>query len=99
MESDEDPLLVKFLITSLEFEKLKYYESKYHALTKEVENLKSQITHLGLGNFVVVQNNSDQIETRPLKEVESTAKPLINYSVPLKKMMTMMTLMKVLCYI
>jgi hypothetical protein len=61
MESDEDPLLVKFLISSLEFEKLKYYETKYHELTKEVENLKSQKTQLGLGNFVVDQNSLDQI--------------------------------------
>ena len=85
MESDEDPILVKFLISSLEFEKLKYYEAKYHEISKEVESLKSQKIQLGQGNFVVDQNSLDQITTPALKEVESKDKPLINYSVPIKK--------------
>jgi hypothetical protein len=88
MESDEDPLLTKFLISSLEFEKLKYYETKYPELTLLVEKLKlenSQIQQVGSGNFVILSNALDQLETPVLQEHPNSDKPLINYSVPIIK--------------
>lgn len=85
MESDEDPLLVKFLISSLEFEKLKYYESKCKELTAELDNLKTQkLEQIGGGNYVVQPSAFDSLQTPVLKEVIED-KPLINYSVSITK--------------
>jgi hypothetical protein len=88
MESDEDPLLTKFLISSLEFEKLKYYETKYRELTLLVEKLKlenSQFQQVGSGNFVIEPNALDQLETPVLQEYPNSDQPLINYSVSIIK--------------
>ena len=86
MESDDDPLLVKFLISSLEFEKLKYFETKCSELSAELEKLKLHNSEqLGGGNYVVESNSTDSLKTATLKEVNDGQKPLINYSVPLSK--------------
>lgn len=86
MESDEDPLLVKYLISSLEFEKLKYYEARCRELTSELEQLKLHNSkQVGSGNFIVPADSLNKIETSALKEEIDPEKPLINYSVPLKK--------------
>ncbi len=86
MESDEDPLLVKFLISSLEFEKLKYYESKCQQLSAELEKLKlDKSEQVGGGKFVVESNAIDSLETPALKEIKDSEDTLINYSVPIVK--------------
>ncbi len=86
MESDEDPLLVKFLISSLEFEKLKYYESKCHELSAELEKFKlNNAEQADGGKYVVGPNVIDSLETPALSEVTDTGKPLINYGVVITK--------------
>ncbi len=86
MESDEDPLLVKFLISSLEFEKLKYYETKCHELTAEIEKLKqNQLDQIGGGRYIVESNANDSLQTTALKEASDTEKPLINYGAAITK--------------
>lgn len=86
MESDDDPLLVKYLISSLEFEKLKYYEAKCHELTVEIEKLKQNNSdQVGGGNYVVKSGLFNSLQTPMLIEKQETEKPLINYSVPIIK--------------
>lgn len=86
MESAEDPLLVKYLISSLEFNRFQYFEAKCEELSKELENLKlQQSQQTGTGEYVIVPPNEDTIETPVLKKVSDTSKPLIHYSSPLKK--------------
>jgi|LakMenE18May11ns_1017448.scaffolds.fasta_scaffold9749403_1 hypothetical protein len=88
MESEEDPLKVKFILSSLEFEKLKYYEKKYRELTLLVDKLKlenSQFQQVGSGNFVIEPNALDQLETPVLQEYPNSDQPLINYSVSMIK--------------
>ncbi len=87
MESEEDPLLTKFLISSLEYEKLKYFETKYRELTLLVEKLKLENSEqTGRGNYVVESNSLNKLETPTLEETDKdSSKPLINYSVPIVK--------------
>lgn len=84
MENGEDPLLVKYLISSFEFEKLKYFEAKCAELSKEIEKLKLEKLQTGKGECVVIPPNHDSIETPVMKKLQ-TSEPLINYSVPLQK--------------
>lgn len=86
MESDEDPLLVKFVVSSLEFEKLKYFESKCHQLTSELDKLKLKNSEqVGGGQYIIESNSTDSLKTPTIKEVNDCEKDLINYSVLLKK--------------
>ena len=65
MESEDDPLLTKFLISSLEFERLKYYETKYRELTLLVEELQLKSTEQsGSGEFVIEPNSLNKLEEK-----------------------------------
>jgi hypothetical protein len=73
MESEEDPLKVKFILSSLEFEKLKYYEKKYRELTLLVDKLKlenSQFQQVGSGNFVIEPNALDHYKLWFYKSIQ-----------------------------
>jgi len=87
MESDDDPLLIKFIVSSLEYERLKYFESKCSDLSAELEKLKSQIktNQIGEGNYIVPSTDDNPLETPALIENSSKEKPLLNYSVQLTK--------------
>ena len=65
MESEDDPLLTKFLISSLEFERLKYYDTKYRELTLLVEELQLKSTEQsGSGEFVIEPNSLNKLEEK-----------------------------------
>lgn len=87
MESDEDPLRVKFVVSSLEFERFKYYEKKCQELSEELEKLKLKNSEqVGGGKYVVEPYIHDPLTTPALNEVTDTEKPtLINYGVPIVK--------------
>ncbi len=86
MESEEDPLIVKYLVSSLEYDKLKYFETKCAELTKEIEQLKlSMSEQIGSGECVVILDDNNEIAKPLLKTVDNTENKAINYSDIIKK--------------
>ena len=82
--SHDDPSVVKYIITSDEYERLKHFEVKCQELFEEIKQIKSNSNQVGKGDYYVINNDSSS-ETPALKVLPNEDHPLINFSVPLIK--------------
>lgn len=86
MASEQKPSVIKFLISSDEYDRLRFYENKFQELTQEVESLKKKLVQSG-GNGVhyIVPAVHDSIETPTLDTKEEVQNPLSNYNIDIVK--------------
>lgn len=83
--SNNDPSVVKYIITSDEYDRLKHFEVKCQELFEELKTLKESksLKQVGKGDYYVVDSGTE--DTPVLKVVPNNDSPLINFSVPLIK--------------
>ncbi len=84
--SNEDPSVIKYIITSDEYDRLKHFEVKCQELFEEIRKLKelSSKSQTGKGDYFVVTESKDE-KTPVLNIVPNSDEQLINFSVPLIK--------------
>ena len=84
--SNDDPSVVKYIITSDEYDRLKHFEVKCQELFEEIKSLKELQSNAqtGKGDYIVIDNDVKDFNS-VTKIVPNNEKPLINFSVPLIK--------------